>query len=497
MRDRLWLLDTASLNDLKEHAFRRNSLLHFGELQQLIDRIEWDVLERKLAEVQEQYRDFWLDSLAEEYLLASAVGRVKQNDIWPRLLDRKVFESCPLFLSRIIGSQIAISLFPRSSDDSAELNHLWLIRCDQGSYGDDHRQILENGPEVIREDVRVYVRASCQGALKIIEGSSWQLSYHLALRALDQEDATARDRLATKWMATGRVESGEVRRVGMMKKASLTGSRRLLFPSENNSDPAMPSGPWFIAIPDVNAAWCHILGSGVRNMGNSPWPESPIVLHTFSSSAVGPVIASVLLSRVERVVIWHTDNEDFSKKPADALRDILLKRIAPRVEVEPLRTISSKDLQQAESQLREALESDLATRKPVIFNITQGNRLMALAPHSLARERENLWLVYRDQQAKGLEFTAIKFDSNGLAETLTLQGDPKVAHVNWQELLRPQSVPAEKDWQRELEKILSISSYSENKVSQPGATAHPAVDYTETTSSKTRYSSQKNTGATE
>ena len=464
MRDRVWLLDAVCLNNLNENAFQRNSLLHLGELYRQKDLTNWAFLDSRLEMLEDCHREFWLDSVAEEFLLASVTERVERDQIWPPISDRTVMQSCPCRLHELLKLPKAVSLFPLSSDQSAELMHMWILRQEPGSTWHDHRSMLEQGSEVIGNDICVFLRGTSQRLEKPIDGRSWQLAYHLALRALNSGDADITERLATKWIATGRVENGIVYRVSMENKVSLAGrGRRLLYPSESRN-PTDVTENNCVAVPDVHAAWCHVQRSGVRDSGIIHWPENAYVMHTFSSSAIGPVIAAVLLSGVKRVVIWYTDNEKISRQPAIALKEIILKIIAPEVKVEPLREISSNNLQDAESTLREALEPDLASRMPVIFNITQGNRLMALAPYSIARERENLWLVYRDQQATGYDYTAIKFDSSGLVETLTLRGEPQEKHVNWRELLRSSNPPKASDWNEELRKLLLNTSIPNNNM---------------------------------
>jgi hypothetical protein len=351
---------------------------------------------------------------------------------------------------------MAVSMFPLASDESSEAAHLWLFLDEEGvlTDGDDRNLFTEGNSEITNHSgVKTYVSTTESTRSKGISGRSWQLAFHVTLMAMKEHDAIVRDNLARKWMITGRVSNTQVERVDIGAKTHLGTSRMWLVPNDNSQDLIKHRCR---PVPSIEAAWSQILGYGVKEIGRSPWPDDPVVLHTFISAALGPVVASVLLSRVKKVVIWHTDNESISRKPAEAVRNILLKNIKPEVEVQPLREISSRSLKEAEQQLREALQEDLSTGKPVIFNITQGNRLMALAPHSLARERGNLWLVYRDMDAQDLDFTAIRYDSGGQAETMTLDGDPSSARVNWGYLLRKPSTQPEPDWNQILREITNI-----------------------------------------
>jgi hypothetical protein len=271
--------------------------------------------------------------------------------------------------------------------------------------------------------------------------------------------------LATDWLLTGWVNGkGEVREVVVGNKVNVRTSRQWLFPEENRKD--------LIGYADrldrvrfadsETAAWARVTGRGVFHAGEIAGPERVGVLHSFVSLAREPVIAAALLSGARKVVLWHSD-EQRSRESAQEVREVLESlsrhqslsmRLSGWVSS---RRISSSDLAEARKTLDKGLEDDLASGETVLFNVTQGNRLMGFAPLTLAQLHPRLWLVYRDIDAPAFQFTVIRYESLQPVTQVTPAVAPAVPwSVHWEVLFRPPAAPGNRPTAQELCEMLCL-----------------------------------------
>jgi hypothetical protein len=81
----------------------------------------------------------------------------------------------------------------------------------------------------------------------------------------------------------------------------------------------------------------------------------------------------------------------------------------------------------------------------VVFNITQGNRLMSFAAQGVAQRDPNVWLIYRDIDADHFEFTMINYDHSSSPHTHILDGSNRTAGMprikNWKRLFTKPTSP--------------------------------------------------------
>lgn len=385
--------------------------------------------------------DEWRALLAAELLLSLASGRAVAGS-WRELLDATpVFGSGSPTLRTLSECRCAAAVFPLDDRGARpQCAQIWLI---DGLPTDsrDHRPLLASVAPV-PSATRIYLFPSRPPA-QAIQGRSWFLAAALARRALEPAtDPEVRARLASRWIVTGDVcGQDEIRRVELGSKLALRTRRSWMVPGANRPD-VVGYGAQVrdMRLPaDLESAWSHISGASPADGGELPWPTGVEAMHSFVSGAWQPVLACALLCLPRTIVLWHTRNEAISRQPAEAIAQVLLRRFPDRgpafVET---RELSSASLVKASAELRRVLEPQLSGDRTaeIVFNITQGNRLMALAALTVAELYPNLRLVYRDLDAKlDCEFTQIRFEHAQPSTNRLLpkpSNPPAVGfHVNW------------------------------------------------------------------
>lgn len=402
----------------------------FGELAWL-EVPPADVAERITA-VEERLRDreellaTWKRHLAREILVALRLGRTWAERLAKDLADWTVFRDCGWKLSELRGFRLAVAAFPYAEEDRGQVCHLWIFEGRDAGPGPngDHRGRLQLAPPWREELERRLVFLVEQGAAvpaQGISGDSWQLAWALALRSLAEPAANgAFAALARRWIASGAVDGdGRVSRVGKIAEKLRAGTtREWLLPAKNRGEvptydsDGLPVNAWFAA--SLDSAWAHVTEDGVVDGGETEWPGQVGVMHSFVSGAWMPVVACALLCRPRRVVLWHSDNKAVSADPAKEIKKLFKNYLFKEVEgfAVDLRPISSRSLAEAERELAAALRKDLAGGGDVVFNVTQGNRVMSYAPLELSRLYPNLLLVYRDLDAPFAVFTMIRYEGS-------------------------------------------------------------------------------------
>ncbi len=373
----------------------------------------------------------WRSAVAREILLAQSWGLNVPESIWTAFDGSHPFEGGPR-LGAFRGKRVATSAFP--TDDSVGLPGsappwclLWLT--DRLDVGIDHSARIQEWTDagIPFEQYSVFLityPAAANG--RPISQRSWTLAAHLAHRALSDADGCGiRRSLARDWIVTGDVRRDlSIEPVAIGNKCHIRCDRRWMFPPDNrpavNRRVSLGYGNRLRTTrfpATVEAAWALLTNRGVVEGGTADWPQDLGVLHSFTSGAWQPVLASLLLAAPRRLVLWHS-REDVSAKPAEFIERLLEPGFwtdsPPKVCVKPAFSEEKPNVELAEVQarIRATLESDLAGGNIVLFNVTQGNRMMAFAAHGLAQLHPNLWLMYRDVDAPPFEFTIIRYEGS-------------------------------------------------------------------------------------
>jgi len=410
----------------------------FGELA---DRLAEPPVIEALSSAKSNLGTDWERAVAREILLAHSWGKTIPPEISKLFANGCPFEGGPE-LSDFSGKRISVACFPTDERMASPVSQppwflLWLT--DKVPEATDHSSQIEEWAKANLpvESCSVFlVTKSSTKASPAISQRSWTLAARLAIQALDSS-AEIRRRLACDWIVTGDVKkSGAIERVDTGGKVRIKARPKWMFPAINRPDVAGHAdrlNAWFPSTLD--AAWALLSNQGVVDVGQANWPQEVEVVHSFTSGAWQPVMATLLLVAPRRLVLWHS-KEDISKKPAEAIRDLLRPGFwtdkPPTVELNQVDSGAKQNVELAEvlASLRKPLEADLAGGETVLFNVTQGNRMMAFAAHSLAQQHSNLWLLYRDLDAADFEFTSIRYD--GLmptTETIRVPSDRDMSAV--------------------------------------------------------------------
>jgi hypothetical protein len=336
----------------------------------------------------------WKRALAEEWLNAAS-QMLTPPACPPELSNISPFGNGNVPLKEIPLENTAVAVFPldgsgTSAQRPAE-GHVWWT----GDRDEPYRIL------------------SAIGAGNVHSGDSDSLASALARRAAQQTStdpvtAAARRALASRWIISGEAGyDGRVYNVKLGNKLDLETNRDWLLPAMAKGNVRQGFRGHVRYTTHLDTAWEIVTGRGIPEGGELSWPAEP-VLHSFVSGAVKPVIAMVLAAQPRRVELWHTDNKVISIDPANLIRDVLSIKF-PELEVN-LREIASSRITEIESDLRAGLSEDLALGNPVLFNATQGHRWMAYALHNVARLNENLWQLYRNQDAAPWKFEVLIHD---------------------------------------------------------------------------------------
>lgn len=399
----------------------------------------------------------WENLMALEWLVAVISEKQAIVDTLEPFADRLVSDSGTGPTARQLATAgAALSVIPLASQDGgpAGLAALIISPIQTGLPADQKNQWEgADAFEPLRNHRLDTLTAIPAGNSKRIAGLSWQLGAALAAHALTGKPE-ARLALAADWLPTGKVApDNSLHSVLEGNKPSLQiPNRRWLLPAEMQiSDALRRSG--FAQAATLGNAWNIITLQGtVEESAISEWPTE-VTLHSFVSGAREPVIAAALLSHCNRLVLWHTDNKKLSQKPAEGIQSILAC-LRPDLKSITVNEIKSNRMHSIELALESELKSDLQAGQLTLFNVTQGNRLMGFAAHTLARRYPSLQLLYRDLDTTGLDFTAIRYDGRDYPVTYTLSAtEARHPSIHWQALLRPPNPNPQEDWQELLKKI--------------------------------------------
>jgi len=333
-------------------------------------------------------------------------------------------------MQELAGIDAAAAVFPLQHPEKPHVGHLWVFRDSNSRITRDHRSegffgkegstLLESFP-----GIKVFVLQTGNGPFI---GRSWQLAFHLAVRALDDRDL--KKKLVSGWMVTGEVEKDRIHRVGIGNKTEIATKRNWLFSRDNDGSwPQnwIPLGQVRIA-ETIDEAIDVILDRGTIREGPVSWPDCVETVYSFSSEAETPIAAFGILSGARKVVLFCSKDQRRSVKPAMNIKRFLEDNTSMIVEI-PEERISSTDVYLAEKFLIEKMKLHNGEReKHMLFNITNGNKIMHIALANIANRYPGITQVYREIDSGDL-YTAIYKEGrlpitrtfeNGATSSLTL-----------------------------------------------------------------------------
>lgn len=408
---------------------RREAALRFGELAQAADHAFSALLVPRVSTASSLLPE-WRRAVAEELLLCSVLGLTVPDAITRRFATLRPLDSCELPLQDLIGRRAAVAMLPLATENGApECAHLWLIECPHNSAAAPTQwRRLPTTLELRGSRFSVHTVLSRLDASPI-DGTSYQLALQLLKRALTYGHDSALRALALDWILSGHIHNQLVTKIELGNKLDLPVQRRWLLPKDNEHDVPQSISPRPQFAGSLNTAWNIITNAGVRFDGTQPWPRGVRTLHSFVSVARDPVLACALLTQPQKVVLWHSGGQ--WKLAARDMRHII-HHFLPSTTVE-IELISSSNLASAAQTLRNAIPCAACDDGPILFNITQGNRLMSFAALEAAKSNPHLWLVYRDVDAPRFAFVMIRYEDD-VARTYLLKGSPSTTTrpaVNW------------------------------------------------------------------
>ena len=395
-----WLLLPDSLNRVSpDELFSTHAAKHFGELARALPSLAPNALLQ--AQNRIDHRPGWRRLISEELLLAHNSGTPLDEQLLEHFGTEHPLGGDLPGLRALLNVRAAAAVFPVTPQECAATMPLWRRLWVLPIRGHpDHRlrfSEFESAEALFGQELGLFIPHDTPG--NPIIGRSWQLAAALALCAQRHDDRTLTLRVARDWAATGAVDADRKTITGVQigVKLAQANDRKWLLPEKNRIDIPVgfqPSqGFWMASTVDV--AWGHIADDGIVEGGEAHPPDPGGEFHSFVSEGLGPLLASALLVRPRRIVLWHTSSELKSRNPAEAVKRALAVVLPGNVEIH-LEEVSSESLIKAERKLRTLLKPVLQNGTGIIFNVTQGNRLMSFAIHNLARLHANIRLIYRD-----------------------------------------------------------------------------------------------------
>jgi hypothetical protein len=251
-----------------------------------------------------------------------------------------------------------------------------------------------------------------------VDGRSWTLAHALAKRALDPlVPDTTRRALAEDWIVTGVANAddtvvGSVV-IGNKLDAVSRPKRKWLYPTVNKAEFDSANAAWSdrhggrhlpsAHVSTVEAAFRTIAGFGTLPESQQGWPSGIAELHISVGGSINASVVSVLIEAPAKVVLWYSEQ---SADKARQIKTCVEKKISvpPMFEYLPL---NMHDLTGAEEQLRRRLAN---APDGTLFNITSGNRIVAMAANTLAQEEKGLRLIYRDFDNKDCDFIQMWYE---------------------------------------------------------------------------------------
>lgn len=450
MSDEEWFRDNL-ISKLPASCLRIEAMNRFGDLDLCNVLADSSVLETISGTM--------LVNLAEEALLTISCNIEIPDHIYAILSDVSPFGEGypPLRLLKEMRSAVAV--FPLHGIAEPALAHIWLFHDDKDMLGSDQFSKMNGASEfhAANPDIKVFIFLPPHYSTQDILGRSWQLAYGLARVVIDDSDLKME--LASNWLLTGSVNNSIVEKVKLGNKTALITNRNWLIPRDNHGDipPSWNPRGKVLYTSSIEEAKDRIIGRVVKRSGKICWPGGVRRLCSFSSRAETTVVAAAILSGVDELVLFVSDNDEESYIPALNIKEFLEEHSVINVII-PDDRIPSDDVYAIEKYISTQMESVFTSgsSEKVIFHVTTGNKLMSFAVSNIARRNPYLWLVYRDRDKGDHEYTALFYD--GLEPTTaTLTSGKKPHNVKWP--LLPENAGSENNiWKEELKQILKATT---------------------------------------
>ena len=348
----------------------------------------------------------WNRAVAEELLCLSIFNKSNPENL-NLFAEFSPFQSANsdncIQIKMLIEKDKAVAVIPLAANDEPTVAHIWLIETED-TYSKAKIQNWDSLPLYHKINEKIYKTYIVDNGKKIT-GKSFTLALELLKKAIAENNQKAKKTLALDWIITGNIENEKVKKVEIANKTDLKIDRNWLIPSDNNENVGFSNISEPIRqTPSLATAWNIITGDGSREGKREKWPENVKILHSFVSSAREPVVLAACLTQPEKIVLWVTDSEELSVNPYKDLF-YLFKKILPNTKIEK-KHISSRNIIAAEKELDDYFNKQT---EQSLFNVTQGNRLMSFAAHTIAKKYHNiLTLIYKDIDSLSFEFTKIK-----------------------------------------------------------------------------------------
>lgn len=411
---------------------RHRALLAFG----LSPQSPGNPLSSIPAEWPTELRETWNNCIAAEILLAVRSGSAWHIKLSPG--SRPCGMDSPR-LRDLQGIPFGVALFPIASNTgNPELGRVWCF-----SLADTRKRLAQ---PIIRLDGWTPFLNSFDQPERLrfyfdlpqaapITGRSWQLAAHLAaIFSAPERGAQARE-LAANWIVTGAVYAGRaVLPVDCGNKCRLeSGDRRWLYPAKSVGFEGVAGH----AVTRLTETRAHILNTPIP-LPEETWPARIRVLHMLAGGRTEAQEAAGLIpDKVDRIVLWHSTNQEMSVVPAGKLA-AAFDALRPRPKVER-NLLSANDLVAMQEAIAARLLPDLkkaTERDPVYFNVTSGNRLMFFAVAMLAQHPDQygkLRLIYRERDTPAFSYIQLRYTAAG-PETRSLVLPPDFPAVKRQQV---------------------------------------------------------------
>jgi len=432
--DRFRRLDRESPRLWREFGTLKAEQLRLHQIQQIKNQLAGDP------------RRLWESFFSEELLLMVSTGKVVPVDVLAFFNEVCPFKN-GVRLRDLLEKPCALAVFPLVEGNSSPgWGHVWVVD------GLKERDSAIGG-ELIPSRLGLLFSTSHEKWT----GASWQLAGSLAMKALQSKDMALRAALAQDWIITGAVKQAAASQNRLIDPVQLgnkleidVGKRAWLLPRANvkNVSPDQQSTLIIRSATDVDAAWDLVAGQGTKQGQNKSWPADIDELHMLIGENIKAQVASVLLTPTcRKIVLWTSENREFSIKPAGQIREVLAK--ISGVAVPEIRQLKSGDIAENERELRKYFEAT-SDRCKVLFNITSGNRLMSYAVQTIARLYPFVELIYREQGEREYhKFTHLLY-TEFPPYSGCMTGVSSDVQINWNFIYGPQKYEDASDFKRKM-----------------------------------------------
>lgn len=352
---------------------------HFAEISELPAALSSQSATRELPS---NLIAAWRNCIAAELLLRYNTGKPVPTEWIDTFGDATPFFNAST-LHDLLHSPVACCMFPLASEKGKPgAGVAWVQR--------DHSPILVT--DVERQD---WI------------GDSWQLAAALARQALADGSPTIIQKLATDWIATGTCEGDRIGPVELSNKLDLDTRRHWILPAAITPPETMPRGQIFRAAT-AQGAFNIVTGQGYQRLEQQRIPCPIDVLHSFVSDARLPLLLAALATQPKTIRLWYSET---FKTLTDEIRLHLIPAFLPDCILDEPQIISSSNLADIETTLRNALAKENAASQAIVFSVTNGNFIQRLAAASVASSFPQMQLVYRDFDTKGTNLTTISYQT--------------------------------------------------------------------------------------